>query len=188
MKQLTIAVDIDDTITNTFDYLIPYIAKFYQIDENYLRENNISYTTLTKEMKEKELEFAWEYYEKVVLDTPIKEDATQYLTKIKKLGHKIIIVTARNNLMYSDPYKITEAYLKKHNVPYDELICSFDKVSTCKENKVDILVDDSISHCKAVSKEQIKPLLFASKSNISNEEFTKVYSWQDVYHYIANHS
>ena len=27
-----------------------------------------------------------------------------------------------------------------------------------------------------------------TKINISNEEHQKVYSWQDVYHYIANHS
>ena len=156
MKKLTIAIDIDDTITNTFDFMIPYIAEFYSINLDYLKNNNISYTTLTKEMKEKEL------------------------------GHKIIIITARSFLFYTDPYKISEEYLKNNNIIYDEIICSFDKAGKCKEYNVDILIDDSIDNCTAAKKLGITSLLFDCKPNQNNLEHTKVYSWKDVYHYIIN--
>lgn len=29
MKTFNIGIDVDDTITNTFDYLMPYIADFF---------------------------------------------------------------------------------------------------------------------------------------------------------------
>lgn len=40
---MNIGVDIDDTITDTFDYLIPYIAEYFNTNINYLKDNNISY-------------------------------------------------------------------------------------------------------------------------------------------------
>lgn len=188
MKQLTIGIDIDDTITNTFDYLMPAVAEFFNMDLNYLKENNISYTSLTPQMKEQELEFARANFDKLIPNTPIKPDAAEYIRKIRKLGHKVIIITARNSLFYTDPYKTSSEYLTKNNVQFDELICTFDKAGICKEQNVDIFIDDSINQCNKVKEAGIKTLLFASKINISNEEHQKVYSWQDVYHYIANHS
>lgn len=188
MKQLTIGIDIDDTITNTFYHLMPAVAEFYNKDLEYLKENKISYTTLTPEMKEQELEFARTYFDKLIPSTPIKDGAAEYIRKIKKLGHKIIIITARCNMFYKDAYKTSSEYLNKHNVQYDELFCTFDKVGICKEQHVDIFIDDSIRQCDNVKSARIKPLLFASPINQDNQEHQLVYTWEDVYNYIANHS
>ena len=188
MKQLTIGIDIDDTITNTFYYLMPAVAEFYNMDLNYLKENKISYTSLTPEMKEQELEFAKANFDKLIPNTPIKPDAAEYIRKIKKLGHRILIITARSSIFYKDPYKTSSEYLKNHGIAYDELFCSFDKVGICKEQNVDIFIDDSIRQCDSVKSAGITPLLFASPINEHNQEHHKVYSWEDVYNYIANHS
>lgn len=188
MKQLTIGIDIDDTITDTFYHLMPAVAEYFNKDIEYLKENKISYTSLTPKMKEKELEFARKYFDKLIPLTPIKPHAAEYIRKIKKLGHKIIIITARNSLFYKDPYKTSSEYLKSHNVEFDELICTFDKAGICKEQNVNIFIDDSINQCNKVKDAGIKPLLFASPINEHNQEHHKVYSWEDVYNYIANHS
>ena len=34
MKTLNIGIDIDDTIANTFNYLMPAVAEFYNMDLN----------------------------------------------------------------------------------------------------------------------------------------------------------
>ena len=188
MKQLTIGIDIDDTITNTFDYLMPAVADFYKMDLNYLKENKISYTSLTPKMKEQELEFARTYFDKLIPNTPVKVDAAEYIRKIKKSGHKIIIITARNHLFYEDPYKTSTEYLTKNNIHFDELYCTFDKAGMCKEQQVDIFIDDSINQCDKVKQAGIKTLLFNSQINEHNQEHTRVYTWEDVYNYIANHS
>ena len=82
MKTLNIGIDIDDTIANTFNYLMPAVAEFYNMDLDYLKENKISYTTLTPKMKEQELEFAKANFDKLIPNTPVKPDAAEII-KIK---------------------------------------------------------------------------------------------------------
>ena len=184
MKKLNIAIDVDDTISNTFEYRIKYVSEFYNIDEKYLEENDISYSTLTKEMKEKEIEFSKKYFEKVALNVPIKEDSIHYINKLKEDGHNIIVITARDTFFYKDPYKTTKAYLNKFDIPFDKLICNSDKVKECKNNNIDLLIDDSNHNCENVSKAGIKVLMFACKSNKNIHNFNKVYNWKEVYDYI----
>lgn len=184
MKQLNIGIDIDDTITNTFDYLMPYVADFFNMELDYLKEYNISYTTLKDDMKEKELELARTVYDNVVLDAPLKEDAYEYLNKLKNDGHKLYFITARTNEVYKDAKGITTEYLNKHNIPYDEVICTRDKATACKENNIDLFIDDSINHCTKVNKEGIEVLLFNCKSNKHFDGFRKVYNWKEVLEYI----
>ena len=42
---MNIAIDIDDTLTDTFDYYIPFVAEFFGADADELRRKNISYNT-----------------------------------------------------------------------------------------------------------------------------------------------
>ena len=109
---MKIGIDIDDTMTNSFDYLIPYIAEFFEVDIEYLKSHNISYSTLPKEMKTRELEFAKKYYDKVIPSTPFKTGVSDYIKKIKSLGHEIIIITARDKTLYTDEYRTTIKELK----------------------------------------------------------------------------
>ena len=50
---MNIGIDIDDTITETSEFLMPYVAKYFSIDIDYLKKNNICYNNLPKEYKEK---------------------------------------------------------------------------------------------------------------------------------------
>lgn len=145
---MKIGIDIDDTMADTFDYLMPYIAEFFGIDIKYLKDNNISYSNLPREMKEQELEFAKKYYDKVIPNTPFKPKVAKYIDKIKALGHGIIVITARNKTLYTDEYKTTIEELKNNNIHYDKLICDFDKAKICKIEKIDLFIDDSIANCK----------------------------------------
>ena len=67
----------------------------YSIDIKYLKDNNISYSNLPKEMKEQELEFAKKYYDKVIPNTPFKPNVAEYIDKIKALGHEIIVIVGK---------------------------------------------------------------------------------------------
>lgn len=187
MKNMKIGIDIDDTMADTFDYLMPYIAEFFNVDIKYLKDNNISYSNLPKEMKERELEFAKKYYDKVIPNTPFKAKVAEYIDKIKELGHKIIIITARDKTLYTDEYKTTIEELKNNNIHYDKLICNFDKAKACKNEKIDLFIDDSIVNCKKVNKLGIETVLFSSKSNINDKtNLCRIDSWKDIYEKIKN--
>lgn len=52
---MKIGIDIDDTMADTFEYLMPYIAEFFDVDIKYLKDNNISYSNFPEEMKKENL-------------------------------------------------------------------------------------------------------------------------------------
>jgi uncharacterized HAD superfamily protein len=54
-------------------------------------------------------------------------------------GHFIHITSHRQ----SHAHDATEQWLRKIELPFDELYCSFDKVARCQEIEIDVLVDDS---------------------------------------------
>ena len=132
---MRIGIDIDDTMTDTFDYLMPYISEFFEVSLNYLKDNNISYNTLPKNMKEREFEFSKKYYDRIIPNTPFKKDVKKYIDKIIELGNEIIIITARDKRLYTGEYKTTIQELKNNNICYDKLICNFNKVEICKKRK-----------------------------------------------------
>ncbi len=182
---MKIGIDIDDTMADTFDYLMPYIADFFDVDIKYLKDNNISYSNLPKEMKERELEFAKKYYDKVIAGTPFKPKVAEYIDKIRELGHEIIVITARDKTLYTDEYKTTIEELKNNNIHYDKLICNFDKAKACKNEKIDLFIDDSIANCNKVNELGIETILFSSKGNINNKiNLYRIDSWKDIYKFI----
>ncbi len=184
---MKIGIDIDDTMADTFDYLMPYIAEFFDIDINYLKYNNISYSNFPREMKERELEFAKKYYDKVIPNTPFKTKVAEYIDKIKDLGHEIIIITARDKTLYTNEYKTTIEELKNNNIHYDKLICDFNKAKVCENEKVDLFIDDSIVNCEKVSELGIETILFNSKSNINYEtNLYRIDNWKDIYIKVKN--
>ncbi len=105
---MNIGIDIDDTITDTFDFLMKYVAEYFNLDINYLRKNNFSYNNLHLNCRKYEFEFAKKTYAKLLPSIPLKKDVSEYIRKIKDLGHKIIIITARDNNLYDAPYDSTK--------------------------------------------------------------------------------
>lgn len=183
---MKIGIDIDDTMADTFNYLMPYIAEFFEVDIKYLKDNNISYSNLPEEMKKRELEFAKKYYDKVILRTPFKPKVAEYIDKIRELGHEIIVITARDKTLYTDEYKTTIEELKNNNIHYDKLICDFDKAKVCKNEKIELFIDDSITNCKKVNELGIETILFSSKSNINDKaDLYRVDNWKDIYEIIS---
>lgn len=178
---MNIAIDIDDTLTESFDYFQPYVAEYFGADIEELRRKNISYSNLPDEWKEKELEFCRAYYDRIVADTPFKPDAAWGIKKLREQGHKIIIITGRTTAFYTDPYKTTREELEKGGIPYDKLICTLDKGNACAEEQIDVLIDDVPANCDAAVRSGASAILFTSKANRGMEAaYTRVADWKEV--------
>lgn len=181
-RAIRIAIDIDDTLTDSFEYFIPFVAEYFRTDERTLREKNISYSTLPEEWKPRELDFCKAYYDKVVPDTFFKKNAVYYVNKLHGEGHGIIIITARTKEMYTDPYKTTKEELDKNGLCYDEIVCTMDKTRACKEREIELFIDDSVGNCEAVEKTGTRTLLFSGQGNGNRiVPFERVDSWEGVY-------
>lgn len=187
MRKLNIGIDIDDTVTDTFEYLMPLVAEYFNLDLNYLEENNISYTSLPEDIKDREVEFGKVYYDEAILNVPIKQNVSKYINMIKELGHNIIFITARSDRTNTDPVGDSKKYFDKYNILYDDVICTLDKVKVCKENNIDLFIDDSINNCTNISCAGIDVLLFESKINKHCDLFRRVSNWEEIYNIILNY-
>ncbi len=178
---MNIAIDIDDTLTDTFEYLMPFVAEFYKKDLKELQRNKISYSNIPMEWRAYEWDFEKSYYDKVVVRTPFKKDAAKYVRLLQQMGHRIVIITGRTKAFYTDPYAITAEELKNGNIVYDKLICTLDKKQACLEERIDVIIDDLVSNCDSVSCVGITPVLFTSQANMDwNTEYVRVNQWGDV--------
>ena len=185
---MNIGIDIDDTITETSEFLMTYVAEYFSIDINYLIRNNICYNNLPKQYKEKEVEFGKSTFGRVLLDVKLKQNAKEIIDKLKKEGNKIIIITARDKTIYDDPFGFTLKQLKKLGIKYDKLVCSFDKRQVCINEDIDLFIDDCIDNLNKVEDSVNKVLLFNSQTNRGkNNNFTRVNSWKEIYEYISEY-
>lgn len=178
---MNIAIDIDDTLTESFDYFLPFVAEYFGADVDELREQNISYSNLPLKWKKEELEFCKTYYDTVVADTPFKLDAVWGVNALRKLGHKIVIITGRTDEFYTDPYKTTMKELENGGIVYDKLICTLDKAKACIEENISVLIDDMPSNCESAVSIGIPALLFDSKANREMEtECIRIKNWEEA--------
>lgn len=186
---MNIAVDIDDTLTNSFEYFMPFVAEYFGADYEELKRKNMSYNNLPEEWKDQEYAFGRKYYDSTVAATPFKADAAWGVQKLKEMGHRIVIITGRTTDFYTDPYKTTIEELENGKIVYDKLICTLEKGKACVDENIDILVDDVPANCEAAAKVGVKPIVFNSIANQNiKTDFPRASSWKDVINMIAENS
>lgn len=189
---MNIGIDIDDTISETFEALLPYSQK-YTI-EDLKRKSNINingnytnhlYIENANGWNDIETQNFWKkYYGDVLKEVNIKKFASEVINKLKKNGNKIYLITARWDIPNISTKQITENWLIKNNVMYDKLFMNAsDKLQLVKENNIDLFIDDSYKNCKKVSENaNTKVYMMTSMVNKDLEDKTikRVFSWPEI--------
>jgi uncharacterized protein len=131
-----IAIDIDSTLHHYWDQFeaaakrrfgveLPYEDQLWHIDR--LRPEQVK--ACVEETHSEERILAAEPY----------PDAVETVRAWKQAGHFIHITSHRDTAAHH----ATERWLQAIGLPYDELYCSFDKVSHCRAIGIELLIDDS---------------------------------------------
>ncbi len=83
-------------------------------------------------------------------------------------------------------YDVTKAWLKKENIPYQNLEFSHDKVTWFREHQPDIIVDDIISVCEGakIAVPELTAVLVAHKWNENSSVFIPRISTLSQFQYI----
>lgn len=180
---MRIGIDIDDTICDTFDFVLPYCCKYYGVDYEKAISQKLSLQYFIDNYGY--FDFAKKYYGKIIPYVPLKKDVVKYINKMKKRGHQIIFLTARSNRGYDNPYQLTYDYLIKHNIPFDTLITDAkEKGTVCRDEEIDIYIDDNIKECMAINKEGVKVVLFDTRFNHDNKDFKRIKNFKQFYKFI----
>ena len=184
---MRIGLDIDNVITE-FDSLI--LNEFIKEDKdkrntgiinpnaNHIIDGMFDWT------REEILEFFANNMERISLYlTPLK-DCKFYMDKLLDKGHEIFLISHRIFPDYKDPYNTTEKWLNKNNINYTKLVLSkgTDKTFECKENKIDIMIDDRITPCSIMMANGINCFVMQTKYNcLRKHELPFVTDWKNLY-------
>jgi uncharacterized protein len=131
-----IAIDIDSTLHHYWDQFeaaakrrfgveLPYEDQLWHIDR--LRPEQVK--ACVEETHSEAQILAAEPY----------PDAVETVRAWKEAGHFIHITSHRDTAAHG----ATARWLQEIGLPYDELYCSFDKVSHCRAIGIELLIDDS---------------------------------------------
>ena len=194
---MNIGIDIDDTITNTYDILFNY-AQHYTIYDMGKEIKNVNRNILTHKYTKtfhnwndkEDKTFLDKYYEKAMKKVEPKMYAVESIKKLKEEGNQIYLITARFPSDKFDIEETTKVWLNKYDIVYDKLVLdSQNKVAVAKENHIDIFVDDSIKNCTEMANEGIKTYMMDTIVNkdFENENIERVYSWPHLYQKIENY-
>ena len=80
---------------------------------------------------------------------------------------------------------LVEEKIKNANIIFDKYYWKrLDKLEICKNEKVDIMIDDNPNTCEKLAKNNIRTLYFRNiygREIRKNEYLTEVYDWGNVY-------
>lgn len=175
---MIIGIDIDDTLVNTKDKQITYWKDYVNKNpkEGYTEEipNTIN------DFGDEYVQVFWDTYREQLSFSPtFKENTSTILHKLKGAGFTLCVITSRPDAKYKDLKQRLKDWFYKNNIPIEIIYTDVrNKGEFCKENNIDILIDDSLSQINSAKSNNIKTILF---NNISNYEGLQTNNWLDLY-------
>ena len=182
---MRIGIDIDNCISNFNDVLL----------EEYLKHDKVLRGTgiikekadyITKGMfdwsKEENDEFYYSNIERIAKSLKPLRNCKKMIDKLKEEGNEIYIISARDNGEYTNPLKMTKEWLEKYEIHYDKLILTDKdkKGPICKENCIDIMIEDTIKNCEDIEQNGVKCLLMNTRYNSQEKRFTPYHHENDI--------
>lgn len=186
---MKIGIDIDNVISNFDDILLKEYLKHDKelrntgiINENaeHFRKGMFDWS------EDEEKSFYIENIERIAKKLQLIENAPLYIKKIKEDGHKIYIISGRNNGEYKEPYKLTKKWLDKYNIIYDKLILTdaynrHEKTEKCIENNIELMIEDSTKTCLDLLNNGIKVYTMNTRYNQKEKTLDRVSNWKEIY-------
>jgi uncharacterized protein len=156
---MRIAIDIDSTLHHYWDLFAQLARQRFGITLDYehqvtwdigeLRDEQVA--ALVRETHRAQHILAAEPY----------DGAVEVIRGWHEAAHFIHITSHRAE----DAHAPTVAWLERIGMPYDELYCSYDKVSRCAEIEIDVLIDDSPPNILRAQERGIVPATIAHPWN-----------------------
>lgn len=188
---MRIGLDIDNVIAN-FDKKI--LEEFYKEDKNKRNKGIVnsdgSWIKYQFDWSREEVEdFFNQNMQEFAKVLEPREDAKKYMDKLLEQGHSLYLISHRAYPHYSNPYEITEKWLKDNELNYTKLILSetTNKSKECKEYNIDIMFDDVRANCHQLQENGIKCCLMATDYNLKNvKDLEVVNNWKELYEKVIN--
>lgn len=178
---MRIGIDIDDVITDTSLSMKDYIMKYDKDGEIKEHIEEVMRGEANTPIIEN---FFIQHILDVFRNAKVKENASIVMQNLLDNGHELFIITSRGEKkrIFKGSEPLTLEYLKSNNINYTKILfsCS-NKAQICKDNNIDLMIDDSVKYCEEIRNENIKSIVFTS---VVNKEISttvpRVDSWLEL--------
>ena len=189
---MKIGIDLDGVVIDSETTFRTY-EEIFDIDS--LRGNNLIDKKEPKFQQrynwtdEEEKEFINKYFLTVSKESNLMSGFIGVYNLLKQQGHEFVVITARGGFikeMKDDAIRV----LEENNIKFDKYYWNVnDKLEICKNEKVDIMIDDDWKIVKKLSENNIKTLYFRDTNLVEleeNEYLKEVNNWGEIYRIIKN--
>ena len=136
---------------------------------------------------EQEKEFIEKYFLIVSKESNLMSGFIGIYKLLKEQGHEFVVIPARGGFvkeMKDDAIRL----LEENNIKFDKYYWNVDdKLEICKNEKVDIMIDDDWKIIKRLADNEVKTLYFRDTNLMKMEEnqyIKEVNNWGEIYRYI----
>ena len=188
---MKIGIDLDGVIFDS-EKMFRVEAELYDLfvlKQNSIIDNReVKFQDRYNWTQEQKTDFMKNYQTKIIEEAPFMPGTKKVLNMLKNEGHELIIITARGTSL-KEHIEITKKVLKENNMDiFSKYYWAIEaKEKPCVEEKLDLMIDDSNTKCKAISEKGIKTIYFKDAPNFEmeeNENLITLYNWGEVYRYI----
>ena len=134
---MKIAIDIDSTLHDYWPQFAAAAKRRFGVTLPY--EHQVTWDIALLRPEQVRACIQETHCERSVLGAEPYPGAVEAVRRWREQGHFIHITSHRS----TDAYEATTAWLDRIGLPYDELYCSYDKVSRASEIGIGLLIDDS---------------------------------------------
>ena len=138
---------------------------------------------------EQQEEFKNKYFMDLSRTVNLKTGAKEIIELLKQDGHELIIITARGGWI-KEMRNVMEEKFQKDELNFSKYYWAIqNKTEICKNEQIDIMIDDSPVICKEMVQNKVKTLYFrdVNREKLQENEYLKeVNNWGEIYRYIYN--
>ncbi len=187
---MKIGIDLDGVVIDSETTFRTY-EEIYDIDT--LKDNNLinkeepKFQARYNWTNEQEKEFIKKYFLKVSKESNLMSGFIGVYNLLKDQNHEFVVITARGGFvkkMKDDAIRL----LEENNINFDKYYWQVDdKLEICKNENVDIMIDDDWRIVKKLADNSIKTLYFRDTNLVKleeNEYIKEVNNWGEIYRYI----
>lgn len=189
---MKIGIDLDGVVIDS-EQTFRVFEEIYDVDT--LKGNNLidieepKFQSRYNWTKEQEEVFIKKYFMKVSKESTLMAGFKEVYNLLKNQGLEFVVITARGKFI-KEMRDDAERLLEENNLYFDKYFWKVDdKLEVCKNENIDIMIDDDWRIIKKLAENNIKTLYFRDtnlKVLEENKYIKEVNNWGQVYRFIKD--